>query len=92
MARHDTKNLYKVLRSTAFGSVPEGEYDIAQIYSLVKAKHEQFCDDSFLCADNCGSASRQPEWQHAVRRALQAEKAAANRISAGTKKRHWRFK
>lgn len=92
MARQDTQNLYRELRHTHFGSIPTGLHGIDSIYELVKANHAVLCDDMFLCADNCGSGHKRPEWQHAVRRALQAEKSQAGRVSAGPKKRYWLFK
>jgi hypothetical protein len=92
MARADTKQLYQEMRSTRFGFVPRGEHHLHEVYAAVKAHYPSLCDDALLCADNCASGHQRPEWEHVVRRALQAEKGTFGPVERGVKKVHWRFK
>lgn len=48
------------------------------------------CNDSYLYSDNSGSGHNQPEWKHAVRRALQRLKYISPRVTKGTKY-YWFF-
>ncbi len=91
MARADTRDLYQRLRNTRFAFVPRGEHHLHDVYAAVKAQYPSLCDDGLLCADNCASGHQRPEWQHVVRRALQAEKGPSGRAERGSKKRHWLF-
>ncbi len=92
MARPDISDLYQELRRTRFGFVPQGEHHLHDVYRAVKARYPSLCDDRFLCSDNCASGHQRPEWQHVVRRALQAEKGPSGQVERGSKSRHWLFK
>jgi hypothetical protein len=92
MARPSSRELYQELRKTRFGFVPPGEHHLHEVYTAVKAHYPSLCDDSFLCAENCGSGHQRPEWQHVVRRALQAEKGPSGQVERSSKSRHWLFK
>ncbi len=92
MARPDIKNLYQELRTTRFSFIPRGEHHLHDVYQAVRLQYSSLCDDNFLCAENCASGSQLPEWQHVVRRALQAEKGANSLVERGDKKVHWKFK
>jgi hypothetical protein len=92
MARPSVRELYQELRKTRFGFVPSGEHHLHEVYGAVKARYPSLCDDSFLCVDNCASGHQRPEWEHVVRRALQAEKGTSGQVERGVKKVHWRFK
>jgi hypothetical protein len=70
MASEDLKALYHDLRETRFDFVPRGEHHIRDIYAFVKNRYPDFCDDSYLCSENCKSGYNSPEWKHKVRTAL----------------------
>lgn len=91
MARADVKRLYQELRSTRFAFVRRGEHHLHDVYTAVKLQYPSLCDDTFLCADNCASGHQRPEWQHVVRRALQAEKDRSGQVERGSRKVHWTF-
>lgn len=91
MARPDIAKLYKRLTTNRFSFVPRGEHTLDNAYRLVKAKYPHFCDDKYLCSTNCLSIHQQPEWKHAVRRALNNLKVALGVVSRGSHRGHWRF-
>jgi hypothetical protein len=71
--------------------MPLGQFHINDIYLSVKDKYGYLCDESYLCADNCGSGHNQPEWKHAVRRSLERLKTNSMRVYKGPKY-YWIFK
>lgn len=91
MARADISKLYKRLVSTQFDFVPRGEQALENIYRLVKAKYPRFCDDAYLCSENCLSIHQQPEWKHTVRSALNNLKIAYGVVRKGGYRGHWKF-
>jgi len=70
MARDDVAKLYQELIKGEFTFVPEGQHSLQEVYTFVKSKYPQLCDDHFLCSQNCSGGSNAPEWQHVVRKAL----------------------
>ena len=92
MARPDTKRLFQELRTTRFAFVPRGEHHLRDVYEAVKRQYPTLCDDRFLCAQNCAHGEHRPEWQHVVRRALQAEKSSSGPVERSIQKGHWQFK
>lgn len=81
MARADVQKLYRKLMTTAFSFVAPGKHHIQDVYKAVKRRYLTLCDDSFLCADNCSSDHQQPEWQHVVRKALQAQRSSTGPVT-----------
>jgi len=81
--------LYRELTESDFAIIPAGEYPLGFIYRAVQARFPDLCDDSYLCSANCAPAGHttQPEWMHAVRRAL-AHYQGSRRISIP--RRGWR--
>jgi len=84
MARADLQQLYQDLKSSRFRFLPRGEHDVRAIYRAVKATYPRLCDDRFLCSQNCSRGHEQPEWQHVVRKALQALKSPTGPVSSGS--------
>ena len=70
MARDDVAELYQELVNSEFSIMQRGEHSLASVYKIVKANYLELCDDDFLCRENCAHGNNSPEWQHAVRRAL----------------------
>lgn len=78
MARENLKTLYHDLRESRFDFVPRGEHNIRDVYTFVKDRFPELCDDSYLCSENCKSGYNSPEWKHKVRTALWDLKRHAN--------------
>ena len=91
MARPDIAKLYQRLVTTRFDFVPRGEHALDNVYRLVKAKYPHYCDDRYLCSENCLSIHQQPEWKHTVRSALNNLKVAFGIVMRGSQRGHWRF-
>lgn len=91
MAREDLKELYAALKESDFVFMPRGTHQVDLIYSEVKARFRNLCDDDYLCAENCSSGHPQPEWQHTVRKALDSLKRKSTSVSKGAKKGLWIF-
>lgn len=91
MARSHERALYSQLQTSRFAFLPRGELHVHAIYAAVKSRFPAQCDDSYFCAENCSSGHHQPEWQHVVRKSLQAQKAAAGPVSRGSRRGYWRF-
>ena len=89
MARPDLQQLYQELKASRFGFLARGEHDVRAIYRIVKARYPRLCDDSFLCSQNCSRGHEQPEWQHVVRKALQALKSPTGPVSSGSAWGYW---
>jgi hypothetical protein len=89
MARGDLQQLYQELKSSRFSFLARGEHDVQAIYRAVKARYSALCDDRFVCSQNCSSGHDQPEWQHVVRKALQALKSPTGPISSGGPWGYW---
>jgi hypothetical protein len=94
MARPDITKLYKRLVTTQFDFVPRGEHALDNVYRLVKSKYPRFCDDDYLCSENCLSIHQQPEWKHTVRNALNNLKVAFGVPAVGRVAQHpcWQAK
>jgi len=83
MALKEIRKLYGALVESSFNIVPVGQFHIQDIYRKVKGNYPTLCDDQYLCANNCSSGHNQPEWKHAVRRALYELKRIGSRVSKG---------
>jgi hypothetical protein len=70
MARDDVRQLYQILHDTEFALMPRGTHQLQSIYHAVRSQLGHLCDDSFTCDESCQSGKVEPEWHHAVRRAL----------------------
>jgi hypothetical protein len=91
MALDEISQLYNEIVDSDFRLMPSGQFHINVIYTKVKGKYSHLCDESYLCADNCGSGHNQPEWKHAVRRSLERLKTISTRVTKGPKY-YWIFK
>ena len=86
MARSDVRALYSQLQSSRLAFLPRREIHVHDIYAAVKSRFPAQCDDSYRCVDNCSNGHDQPEWQHVVRKSLQAQKAAEGPVSRGDRR------
>jgi hypothetical protein len=75
MARPIEKQLSKALRDSDLFFVERGEWKTHEIYDFVKRRYPTLCDDEYHCIDNCSGGSKQPEWNHLVRRVLNSLKS-----------------
>lgn len=75
MARPELQALYEELLLNQFGFMPRGTHSLDEIYQRVHATFTHQCDNNYLCSQNCSHGHDQPEWKHAVRRALQQMKS-----------------
>ncbi len=91
MARSDLKKLYKELTSNEFSFLPRRENKLIYIYSKVQLQYPQLCDDNFLCINNCTKGNNEPEWHHAVRRALDRLKRISKSVEKLQKRGYWKF-
>ncbi len=92
MARRDTQELYQQLLITRLKFVSRGKRHIHYVYHRVEAQFPKLCDDNYLCRNNCSSGHNQPEWQHAVRRALDHLKSESGPVSKSDQRGFWIFK
>lgn len=67
MSRFQEKYLYRLLIENGFSFLGNGRFGNKEIYDAVKLKYGEFCDDNYLCKDNCNKGANQPEWKHIVR-------------------------
>lgn len=81
--------LRKLLVENKMSFIPRGRVSLDEVYSYVRAHYPALCDDNYLCNKHCLSGTSNPEWQHAVRWALQTLKDAkqVNHASRG----YWLF-
>ena len=90
MAREDIRELYRELVDSEFKFVPRGEQSIEVIYQQVQLRYPHLCDDDYLCVQNCqGAWEHLPEWQHAVRRALDRLKRISGSVLKGNRRGEW---
>ena len=92
MARSEIKDLSKKLLATQLNFVPRGEQELEHVYRLVRETYPTLCDDTYLCAENCSSGHRQPEWKHAVRRVLAHLKSSGVMVTRGGRRGLWVFR
>jgi len=71
-----------------FRFTARGERSLDDLYREVKSRYRDLCDDTYLCRDNCSSGHNQPEWQHTVRKSLDALKRQGV-VSRGSRKGYW---
>lgn len=90
MARADLQTLYQYLIHDRFSFMTQGEHSLDDLYRGVKSRYHNVCDDSYLCRDNCSRGHNQPEWQHTVRKSLDALKRKGV-VSRGSRKGYWTF-
>jgi hypothetical protein len=69
MAREDLTSLYRSLRDSRLEFMGKGEFHISEIYSEVKSRYPDLCDDSYLRV-TARSRSSEPAWKHTVRTVL----------------------
>jgi predicted HNH restriction endonuclease len=89
MARHDLTELYSILMESRFEFMGQGEASLPTIYTTIKSRYPELCDDSYLCAVNCQSGHNQPEWRHVVRTALTDLKKRGQGIMSGSRRQSW---
>ena len=90
MARADVAELYAHLVESDFDFLPRGEHIVDYVYLKVREQFPHLCDDAYRCYMNCQNGHDQPEWQHAVRKALQQRKNLEF-VHKSDKRGYWRF-
>ena len=92
MAHPELQQLYHKLLGCPCVFISRGEYHIQDIYSAVRGHLSDLCDDSYLCRQNCSQGHNQPEWQHVIRRVLDALKSPDGDVSHSSRPRCWIFR
>ncbi len=92
MARTEIAELYRELISNEFSFLKRGESSLALVYETVQRSYPELCDDDYLCVENCSSGNHSPEWQHAVRRALNELKRKDSTEVENSGRGYWVFK
>lgn len=93
MAREDIAELYGELSRTEFVFMPRGIFPLFSIYREVRSKFPELCDDEFLCVENCSYGNDDPEWHHAVRKALDAlRRRAKSKSVVHVRQGYWAFR
>jgi hypothetical protein len=84
------RELYLKLRETQFCFLGNGEYRLQEIYSAVKKKYSDLCNDSYICCESCKSSQgHTPEWQHRVRTVLGGLKNKKSNVRKGSLRGCW---
>ena len=91
MTRPELRTLYHELTSSQFAFVGSGEFSLEDIYSAVKVRFTNLCDDNYLCCQNCAHGHYQPEWRHTVRIALQHMKSTSGPVRHSGRHAYWIF-
>lgn len=95
MARADgnqaLEELYRILADTRFDFMPRGESHLRRVYGLVRDRHPNLCDDTYLCSTCCKDGTDSPEWKHVVRGALNNLRKGRGPVSKGASHGYWIF-
>lgn len=91
MVRPELKELYQELLGSRFSFIPRGEHHVHDIYSAVRGRFTDLCDDNYLCRENCSQGHNQPEWQHVVRKVLDALKTPDGDVLRKSRRPYWIF-
>lgn len=91
MARLIESNLYRELVDSRFQFIERGTIEINDIYDAVKREFGNLCDDEYPCTHRQNIGLLQPEWKHAVRRALDRSKRIYDNIEGSGRKGYWIF-
>jgi hypothetical protein len=89
MSRQLEIELREKLNETNFSFIENGIYTLKEIYTIVENTYKEFCDNNYLCIQNCQNGNKDAEWNHVVRGVLQTAKRKGRVISVqrGT----WKF-
>lgn len=91
MARPIESQLYRELVESRFNFIGRGPRKINEIYESVQHRFPGLCDDDSPCLHMRNDAMPQPEWKHAVRRALNACKNRGDDLDFGGRRGLWIF-
>ncbi len=90
MKRKELSELYANLMKEEFEFLGTGEFDLQTIYSAVKERYLNLCDDDYMCSQCCKAGNRNdPEWHHRVRAALGSLKDAGRNVKNGHTRKYW---
>jgi len=90
MKREELSQLYSNLKKDEFRFLGKGEFDLQTIYSAVKERYPDLCDDDYMCSQCCKAGNRNdPEWHHRVRAALGSLKDAGTNVKKGQTRGYW---
>ena len=88
---HALEELRRVLMDAQFGYMPQGEVHIEAVFKVVKERHSELCDDSYLCSASCKRGTNSPEWKHVVRAVLNSIRHKGGHVSNGKSRGYWLF-
>ena len=91
MEREDLSQLYTALVKSKFSFVPQGRRSLKEVYSCVQERFPEFCDDTYLCSENCKNGHNRPEWKHRVRAAIWEVKDASGYVARDAERGFWVF-
>lgn len=85
------RELYSKLVEAQFSFMGKGEFCLQKIYSTVKKKYPNLCDDNFMCDWCCKDGNENdPEWHHRVRTALDSlKKRFKKNVRKGCSRSYW---
>ena len=91
MARPIETQLYRELVDSCFNFIERGTREINEIYDSVQHRFPALCDDGYPCLHYNHQGIHQPEWKHAVRRALDRCKRMNGGINFSGRRGFWTF-
>ena len=92
MKRKELSELYSNLVKDEFEFLGKRQLDLQAIYSAVKEKYSNLCDDDYMCDQCCKNGNKNdPEWHHRVRAALGRLKDSGKNVKKGDTRKFWIF-
>jgi hypothetical protein len=88
---HELEKLYRVLRGRRFDFVPAGEQNLQAVFSFVRERYPELCNDEYLCSACHKKGSHVPEWQNVVRGVLNHFRSRGGPVSKGHSQGLWLF-
>jgi hypothetical protein len=82
------KQLRDSISEDEFRFFKAGEYQIIEIYEIIRNQYPDLCNDNYLCRDHCQTKHKDPEWHHVVRSKLQMFKKRGL-VSRGHARSYW---
>jgi hypothetical protein len=92
MIKENLSELYENLIKEEFAFLGQGEFELRTIYSKVKDRYPDLCDDNFMCIQCCKNGNKNdPEWHHRIRAALGSLKDAGRNVKKGVARNFWKI-
>ncbi len=83
------RSLYSNLVQDGFKFLGKDEFALKEIYSAVKKRYPNLCDDGYKCEVCCHCGTKSPEWQHRVRTVLGTLKKSGGNVRNGAARGLW---